>query len=82
MTASAWGDWLQSAPCLLEVVEMAEEEARERGQSKVRPEHIAAALTRSGAATRLLEELHLDPRRWRDRIIYTLGVNNGIHFQL
>lgn len=82
MTASAWGDWLQSAPWLLEVVEMAEEEARERGQSKVRPEHIAAALTRSGAATRLLEELHVDPRRWRDRIIYTLGVNNGIHFQL
>lgn len=80
--ASAWGEWRRSDPWLLVVVEMAEQEARERGQSKVRPEHIAAALTRSDAAVDLLEELHVDPRRWRDRIIYTLGVNNGIHFQL
>jgi hypothetical protein len=80
--ATAWGEWSRSDPWLLEVIEIAEQEARERGQSKVRPEHLAAALTRSGAAESLLEELHVDPRRWRDRVIYTLGVNNGIHFQL
>lgn len=64
------------------MLEWAEQEARERGQSRVRPEHIAAGLTRSDAAKELLDELGVDPRRWRDRIIYSLGVNNGIHFQL
>ena len=78
----SWGDWRRSDPWLLEVLEWAEQEARERGQSRVRPEHIAAGLTRSDAAKELLDGLGVVPRRWRDRIIYTLGVNNGIRFQL
>ncbi len=41
--ASQWGEWRRSDPWLLEVIEMAEQEARERGQSTVRPERIAGA---------------------------------------
>ena len=82
MICASWGDWRHGASWLLEVLEAAEQEARERGQARVAPAHLAAALTRSPAARAVLDELGVDPRRWRDRIIYTLGVNNGIHFQL
>ncbi|MDQ3716607.1 MAG: Type 1 glutamine amidotransferase-like domain-containing protein [Actinomycetota bacterium] len=82
MICPSWADWRHGPPWLLEVLAAAEQEARERGQARVAPVHLAAALTRSPAARAVLDELGVDPRRWRDRIIYTLGVNNGIHFQL
>ena len=56
----------------------AEEEARERGESAVEPEHLALAmLRRSSPLWSLLRSLGVEPRRWRDYINQIIGENIG-----
>ncbi|MDP8932080.1 MAG: hypothetical protein M3O70_26805 [Actinomycetota bacterium] len=74
----SWPGWLGDSPGLSRLVEVAEEEARERGHDHVEPHHLALALTRDGDMRELLERLGLWARIWRDYINFILGFNAGL----
>jgi Peptidase family S51/Clp amino terminal domain, pathogenicity island component len=59
-------------------MDMAMEEARERGHEEVVPAHLALAVTRNeGEAWELIRRAAAEPRQWRDYINYILGLNDG-----
>lgn len=62
-------------PWLSEVIDVADREARTRGERYVDDPHLGMALTRVEAG--FLEPL-VDPLIWRDRIIDTCGINDGM----
>lgn len=72
-----WPQWLVRQPWLSALVPVAEEEARERGDTVVGAHHLALAVTRDERAAALLDDLGLQARRWRDYLNFILGVNAG-----
>jgi cyanophycinase-like exopeptidase len=71
--------WWARHPALEALLELAVEEARERGHHVVEPAHLALALTREkGAAAELIRRAGAEPRRWRDYVNYVLGENDGV----
>lgn len=72
-----WPAW--ASDTLLRVLADAEEEARERGDREVQPVHLALAILRQPSPLwDLLRSLGVEPRRWRDHINQTIGVNIGL----
>ncbi|MDQ6742549.1 MAG: hypothetical protein M3Z97_06515, partial [Candidatus Dormibacteraeota bacterium] len=71
--------WATGHPALQALLELAAEEARERGHGLVEPAHLVLALTRQdGEAADLIHRAGAEPRIWRDYINYILGVNDGM----
>jgi cyanophycinase-like exopeptidase len=63
------------APAVAEIVRLAEEEARRRGQSRVDARHLAYGLTRHPAGQAAVARAGIDPLWWRDHIAFVEGVN-------
>lgn len=60
---------------LAAVAELAETEARRRGQTYVDGRHLAYGLTRHPAGQAAVARAGIDPLWWRDHIAFVEGVN-------
>lgn len=74
-----WPEWCRSQPWLVDFLDRVYEEATRFGQQSIYFQHVVLAFVDlDGDPKRFLAEANVDVLKWRDRAIFSLGLNDGM----